>query len=175
MTIRVVRNKAGNCINFVGTTNPAYWNACLSAVVDTDDPTAINVINDIRSNIEPSTVYEFFRIPYQEFRDRDGNPFSDPQAAADYITRNANVATNVGADIEVGSNDFFDFQADVTGTTIFIDNGDAYSINELQAQDAGDGTITISKRFSNNPNNITVMQNVNHSNVTIAGSLVGGH
>ena len=173
MTIRVVRNKAGNCINFVGTTNPAYWNACLSAVVDETDPTAINVINDIRTANEPDTVYEFFRIPYTEFVDKDGNGFGDANAVAEYITSNANVATNVGNDILVGSNDSFDFQTDVSGTTIFIDNGDAYSINELQALDAGDGTITITKRFSSNPENVTVMSNLNHSNVTIAGGSAG--
>ena len=61
--IRVVRNKAGNCINFVGTTNPAYWNACLSAQVDSQDPNSINVINDIRSASAEETIYEFYRIP----------------------------------------------------------------------------------------------------------------
>ena len=60
--IRVVRNDAGNCINFVGTTNPAYWNACLSAVVDSEDPTRINVINDIRTQAAEEPVYEFYKI-----------------------------------------------------------------------------------------------------------------
>ena len=171
--IRVVRNKAGNCINFLGTTNPAYWNACLSAVINEDDANTINVINDIRSATSEDTVYEFFRIPYTEFRDKDDNPFPDATTAAEYITKNANVATNIGADIEVGPNDFFDFQRDITNTTIFIDNGDAYSINELQASDPGDGTITITKKFSNNPDNINVMFNINHSNVTIGGTPAG--
>ena len=37
MAIRIVRNDTGNCINFVGSTQPAYWNACLSAEVDAED------------------------------------------------------------------------------------------------------------------------------------------
>ena len=171
--IRIVRNKAGNCINFLGTTNPAYWNACLSAQINPDDPNAIDVINDIRSATAEGTIYEFFRIPYTEFRDADDNAFPDATTAAEYITANANVATNIGADIKVGPNDHFDFQRDVTGTTIFIDNGDAYSINELHAQDPGDGTITITKKFSNNPDNTNVMYGINHANVTIAGSSAG--
>ena len=60
--IRIVRNKAGNCINFLGTTNPAYWNACLSAQINPDDPNAIDVINDIRSATAEGTIYEFFRV-----------------------------------------------------------------------------------------------------------------
>ena len=47
MTIKIVRNDAGNCVNFVGTTNPAYWNACLSAEVDSEDPNRINIINNV--------------------------------------------------------------------------------------------------------------------------------
>ena len=171
--IRIVRNKAGNCINFLGTTNPAYWNACLSAQINPDDANSIDIINDIRSATAEDTIYEFFRIPYTEFRDADDNPFPDATTAAEYITANANVATNIGADIKVTPNDFFDFQRDITNTTIFIDNGDAYSINELLASDPGDGTITITKRFSNNPDNTNVMFGINHQNVTIGGSSAG--
>ena len=69
MTIKIVRNEAGNCVNFVGTTNPAYWNACLSAEVDSEDPTRINVLNNIRTSDPADPVYEFYKIP---FTDRAG-------------------------------------------------------------------------------------------------------
>ena len=90
MAIRIVRNQDGNCITFQGSTNPVYWNACLSAEVDAENPDRINVINDIRSADGP-TVYEFFKIPFTEFRDADGNSFATAQDAADYITVNARV------------------------------------------------------------------------------------
>lgn len=91
--IRVVRNDSGNCINFIGTTNPAYWNACLSAEVDSEDATRINIINDIRTQLESDTVYEFYKIPYTEFEDADGNAFATSQDCADYITAPATAIT----------------------------------------------------------------------------------
>ena len=171
--IRVIRNASGNCINFVGTSNPAYWNGCLTAEVDDIDPTRINIINKVRTIEEERTVYEFFRIPFDNFSDADGNPFADATETALYITQNANVVTNRRVDVLMDPNDTIDFQRDVSNTTIFVDNGDAYSINELQAVDAGDGTISIVKRFSNNPDNVYVLLGMNHQRVTIAGSSPG--
>ena len=74
--IRVVRNDAGNCINFVGTSNPAYWNACLSAQVNNEDDQRIDIINDIRSVEQGSPVYEFYAVQYTDFTDADGNVFA---------------------------------------------------------------------------------------------------
>lgn len=90
MTIRIVRNQDGNCINFVGSSNPAYWNACLSAQVDSEDADRINVINDIRTG-GGDPVYEFYKVPYTEFVDADSNPFASAQDCADYITAQAHV------------------------------------------------------------------------------------
>ena len=67
MAIRVTRNDAGNCITFVGSTNPVYWNSCLSAQINEDNDNNIDVINDIRSVEEGTTVYEFFNIPLHGF------------------------------------------------------------------------------------------------------------
>ena len=47
MAIRIERNEAGNCINFHGSSNPTYWNACLSGEVDADDSNVVNVVNDV--------------------------------------------------------------------------------------------------------------------------------
>jgi len=69
MSIRIVRNDTGNCINFVGSTQPAYWNACLSAEVDAEDPLRINIINDIRTVEVGETVYEFYKISFTDFVD----------------------------------------------------------------------------------------------------------
>ena len=60
MAIRIVRNDAGNCVNFYGTTNPTYWNACLSGEVDPTDATKINIINDVRTAAEGETIYDCY-------------------------------------------------------------------------------------------------------------------
>lgn len=144
MTIRVVRNDAGNCINFVGTSNPAYWNACLSASVNAEDGSRIDVINDIRTATTNETVYEFYAVPYTDFRDRDGGEFADAAAAVAYINANANVATNTGS-FTLSETDTLDFDTDDTDTTILVDNGDSYAVNSIQAVLNDDGHITINK------------------------------
>ena len=92
MAILIKRNDAGNCITFEGSSNPVYWNACLSGEVDSTTPDTINVINDIITAQTGETEYEYFRVPFTEFADEDGNAFIDAQTAADYITLKANVA-----------------------------------------------------------------------------------
>jgi len=77
MSIKIKRNEAGNCINFEGTSNPTYWNACLSGEVDSVETDAVNVINDVITANTGNTEYEFFRIPYTEFVDADGNQFAE--------------------------------------------------------------------------------------------------
>jgi len=96
MTIKIIRNDNGNCINFVGSSNPVYFNACLSAEVDDRDATLVNVINDIHTAETGSKEYEFYNIPYTEFEDKDGYSFADAAEAAEYITENGNVATVQG-------------------------------------------------------------------------------
>ena len=144
MAIRVVRNEAGNCVNFVGSTNPTYWNACLSATVDLEDSTRINVINDVRTVVEGSPVYEFYKVSYLEFRDRDDNPFADAQECADYITAEANVSGQTGAFV-LAHTDAFTFQREATDTSILVSNGDHYGVNTIQAVGQADGTISITE------------------------------
>ncbi len=91
MSIRIKRNEAGNCITFEGSSNPVYWNSCLSGEIDSSDNTLVNVINDIRTAQSGTPFYEFFRIPYTDFLDADGNSFSTTQDCVDYINQEANV------------------------------------------------------------------------------------
>lgn len=94
MSYKIVRNDEGNCINFEGSSNPSYWNNCLSAEINADDANAINVINDVVTGETGDTVYEFFRVPYTEFLDADGGSFANAQEAVDYIDAAANVPTD---------------------------------------------------------------------------------
>ena len=71
MAIKIVRNNQGNCINFYGSSNPTYWNTCLSGEVDSTDNTLVNVKNDINSPEAGLTQYIFFQIPYTEFIDQN--------------------------------------------------------------------------------------------------------
>ena len=91
MTISVRRNAAGNCVTFLGSSQPVYWNACLSCEEDATIPGTINLINNIRSS-PGETYYEKYRIPYTEFTDADDNPFASVGDCVAYI----NAACSVG-------------------------------------------------------------------------------
>lgn len=131
MAIKIVRNTAGNCITFRGTTNPTHFNACLSGEVDAVDATLVNVVNDIQTADTGTTKYEFFNIPFTDLLDADGVGFADAQAAADYITLNGNVSAP--EDIRVGYRGVYDASLavtpDVTDVNYTPENGDWYYIN----------------------------------------------
>ena len=140
MAIRISRNEAGNCINFIGSTQPAYWNACLSAVVNAADSNRVDIINDIRSANEAETAYEFYAVDYTDFADRDGVVFTSAQAMVEYINSNANVAgvSAVGTDL---TGESVDFRLDQTSTSVIMDNGAHYGVNTIKAVADTDGTI----------------------------------
>ena len=143
MGIRIVRNSAGNCVNFIGSSNPAYWNACLSAEEDANVPGTVNVINDIRTLTEGTTQYEFYQLPFDNFVRADGTAFTSASQAAAYITAEANVASNTG-EFVLSEYDSIDFRLDQTGTTILLlDNGDAYAVNSIRAAANSSGHIDI--------------------------------
>ena len=101
MAIRITRNEAGNCITFVGSSNPAYWNACLSAQINAEDSTRFDIINDVRTENDADTQYEFYAVAASDFADKDGNVFTTAQAAVDYVNANANVigVSSTGTDL----------------------------------------------------------------------------
>ena len=160
MAIRIVRNEAGNCINFYGASNPTYWNACLSGEVDSTDDTLVNVVNDIITAETGKKQYEFFRIPFTEFTNKDGNSFSDAQEAADYITVNANVVGLGGGGTDLTDIDVC-FKLDDTSTSIMLDNGFSYGVNTIKAVDTGDGLITIKSQLGD----IVHFTKLDHTNV----------
>ena len=171
MAIRIVRNDAGNCVNFYGTTNPTYWNACLSGEVDPTDNTKINIINDIRTAAEGETIYEFYQMEFTEFADADGNTFATAQEAADYITEKANVHGNDGTGYALTSTDTLDMSRDATNTTVLFDDGSAHAVNSIQAVVADDGTITIQTK-GDEPT--ALYTGLFHTNVYIGGNLITG-
>ena len=164
MTIKITRNEAANCINFVGSTNPAYFNACLSAEVNAEDSTRFNVINDIRTSTSPTTQYEFYAVEYTDFSDKDGNVFVDAQAAVDYVNENANVANNTGR-FQLGATDTIDFSVDPTETTVLLGNGDAYAVNSIRASANDDGHIDIIKHSAD----VVIYGDLRLANASIGG------
>ena len=142
MAIRIQRNEEGNCINFYGSSNPTYWNACLSGEVDSTDTNTVNVINDIITSQTGTTQYEFFRVPFTEFVDAEGNGFADAQTTADYITEKANVVGLGGGGTDLTGQDVC-FKLDDTNTSVMLDNGYSYGVNTIKAVDNGDGLIQI--------------------------------
>ena len=168
--IKVIRNDAGNCVNFVGTSNPAYWNACLSAQLNAEDNSRIDVINDIRTQEEGETVYEFFAIPYTDFSDADGNGFATATEAAAYITEKANVHSNTGS-FALTADETLGFSLDATSTSIIFTNGDSYGVNTIKAVDTGDGLITIKQ---NTDEGAVLYSGLHHGNALVNGASVAG-
>tara|TARA_R110002074_G_scaffold123454_1_gene258920 strand:+ start:666 stop:3404 length:2739 start_codon:yes stop_codon:yes gene_type:complete len=140
--IKIIRNEQGNCINFEGSSNPTYWNACLSGEVDSEDANAVNVINDVITSETGVTEYEFYKIPFTEFSDKDGNAFANATEAAEYITAQANVIGLGGGGTDLNGVDLC-FSLDDTSTSILLDNGYHYGVNAIQAIAHADGTIHI--------------------------------
>ena len=151
MTIRVSRNEEGNCVTFVGSSNPAYWNACLSAVVNSDDPTRFNIVNDIRSSNSDDIQYEFYAVEFADFADKDGNVFTSAQEAVDYINVNANVLGVSDIGIDLNGIDV-NFRLDDTNTSIIMDNGSAFGVNTIQAVANADGTVHLHAVSPSKPN-----------------------
>ena len=141
MAIRIERNEQGNCINFHGSSNPTYWNACLSGEVDPSVADTVNVVNDIITSQTGVKEYEFFQIPYTEFTDKDGNGFSTAQECADYITTNANVVGLGGGGTDLAGVDVC-FKLDDTSTSVMLDNGYSFGVNTIKAI-AESGNISI--------------------------------
>jgi len=179
MSIRISRNAEGNCINFIGSSNPAYWNACLSAVINADDNTRLDVINDIRSANDADTQYEFYAMDYTDFADKDGNSFADAQAAVDYINANANVTgvSDTGTDL---TDILVNFRLDDTSTSIIMDNGSAFGVNTIKAVGDVDGTIHIHAIGAGVPSGSTEasihkhFEKLIHTNVSVNGTAVAG-
>ena len=163
MAIRIVRNNNGNCVTFVGSSQPAYWNACLSGEVNDDDNTRVNVVNDIRTTDTDNPIYEFFAVPYTEFQDADGNSFADATAAAAYITEKANV---IGGAIEIDAITTVDFSRDNTLTSIVTSLGDSFAVNAIKAVAESDGTISIAENTSSGVN---LYEKIRKQNITIEG------
>jgi hypothetical protein len=179
MTIRISRNEAGNCINFVGTTNPAYWNACLSAQINSVNSDNVDIINDIRTEADAEIRYEFFDVPYAEFSDKDGNDFDTVQDCVDYINANANV---VGLSEEVGKDMTgidINFRLDATSTTVLLDNGFSFPVNSIKAVPDTDGTVHINAIATGSPDTGTEttrkhLEKIEVGRVYVDGTLVPG-
>ena len=170
MSIKILRNEQGNCINFEGSSNPTYWNACLSGEVDSGDSNAVNVVNDVITSETGTTEYEFYKIPYTEFIDRDGNGFADAQEAADYITAQANVIGLGGSGTDLNGVNVC-FSLDDTSTSILLDNGYHYGVNAIQAISHSDGTIHI---VSVSGGDITYFYGLEVGNACIGAGVIAG-
>lgn len=168
MAIKIVRNEAGNCVTFQGSSNPVYWNACLSGEVDSVDSNTVNVKNDIRSIAEDRTIYEFFRIPYTEFLDADGNSFASAQATADYITQEANVLGSIGEQIAADT-DTFDFFLESRDHTVIMSTGDYFPVNTIHAV-----LDTDTMKITSIVGSKTYYSNINLDNVSIDGVALTG-
>lgn len=162
--IKVVRNDAGNCVNFLGTSNPAYWNGCLSAEVDSEDNTRVNVINSVRTIQVGETVYEYFKIPFTKFQDENGNGFATAQDAVDHIIAKCNAAGSTGTFV-YGPTETIDVAYNSSGTGLLFDTGDSFVLGGVRAVANDDGKIDIRQHAGSK----ILYQDIVHTNVLIAG------
>ena len=172
MTIKVVRNEAANCINFDGSSVPAYFNACLSASVSGDN---VNVKNDIRSFEIGQDFFEFSNIHYTVFRDKDNNTFTDAQAAADYITLNGNVAAPTDVNIGyLGGYNANTNTPDITTDLSGFKNGDWYFVTAAGSQTlsgvAYDLKVNDQVKFTHSSQTWSVIADSNARLIDIEGS-----
>ena len=164
MSIRITRNENGNCITFIGSSQPAYWNSCLSGQVNSEDATRINVVNDVRTTDSANPVYEFFGVPYTEFQDKDGSSFADSATTAAYITAQANVVS--GGTVQFGATDAISFSRDNTNTSILTSIGNNYGVNSIVAVGEADGTISINENVAGGS---TLIKSIRSAYVTVSG------
>ena len=111
--------------------------------------------------------YEFFNIPYTEFRDADGNSFTSAAAAKIYIDAQANVGVGAGRRL-LGELDTLNFSLDGTGTSILIDNGDSYGVNTITAVANSDNHINI----LTHTNDVVLFKDLRLGKASINGSTV---
>ena len=170
MAIRVARNAAGNCVVFYGQTNPVYFNACLSAEVDGN---YISVRNDIASVIDENgggNEYEFYQIPYTEFRDADNASFESAQATADYINGIGNVTDVPTSGQSFAPGETANFYRDETSTSVLFSNGDHHGVNSIKAIVKDNGRVGI---FTINAD--VELYEYDYEDMLIGGSSAGGN
>ncbi len=150
MTIRVIRNESGNCVQFEGTTLPVYWNSCLSARANQSAPDHIDVVNDIETGQTGVEKQELTNIHYTEFADKNGSAFNNVDEAIEYINVNANVLGTTGNGVDL-LGETVCFTLDDTSTSIMVDNGYSFGVNTIKAVANADGTIHIISNNSSSP------------------------
>jgi hypothetical protein len=169
MTIQIKRNNAGNCITFVGSSKPVYFNSCLSGRVNPDDSSRIDIINDINTTDVNNPAFEFFAVDYTLFRDADNNSFATAQEAADYITAQGNTIGNTGT-FELQGHNSLSFTKTTDGLTVLVDNGDAHALETLSARvDQNDNTKL---EITNHTASRVLYSNITPSNVLYDNSLL---
>ncbi len=174
MTIQIKRNNAGNCITFVGSSKPVYFNSCLSGRVNPDDNSRIDIINDINTTDINNPAFEFYAVDYTLFRDADNNSFATAQDAADYITAQGNTIGNTGT-FELQDHNSLSFTKTTDGLTVLVDNGDAHALETLSARvDVNDNTkLEITNHTASRVlySNITPSNVLYNDNLLLTGSI----
>jgi hypothetical protein len=168
MSIQIVSNPNANAIELRGTNRGVFYNACLSGAVNLTDGDRVDILNDVRTSAEGSTVYEAYAIHYSELLDGEGNGFANAQEAADYITSECNQIVGSGAKV-VGPTGAISFNLDQTHTTILISDGSAFPVNSIKAVAGADGHIEI---WEHGDNGVQLYDDIYLAFCTAAGSLV---
>lgn len=179
MTIRIQRNAAGNCIEFVGSSLPAYYNFLLLAQLNAEDPTRVDILNDARTNEKGNTEFEFYALDFNDYSDGDGAAFPSASAMVAYFNGKARALGYTTDDgVSLAGLDV-DFRIDATETTILLSIGEYFPVNAMKAVADEDGTIHIYVLSDGTPINGVEAEaerysELDHTMVSIDGVTVGG-
>ena len=91
MPIRIERDRVGNVIKFHGTSNPQFPNNILTAELNSDDANRVDIYNVVGTTASRKH-YEFFALPYTDFRDADNASFASATDVVNYINTAANAS-----------------------------------------------------------------------------------
>lgn len=179
MAILIKRNAAGNCIEFIGSSLPAYYNFILSAQINAEDPTRVDILNDARTSEKGNTEFEFYALDFTDYADADGNVFTSAAEMVTYFNSKARAlgfTTDDGVDL-TGLD--IDFRLDATETTILLSIGEYFPVNAMKAVADDDGTILIYVLSDGTPINGVEAEaerysQLDHTRASIDGVLIGG-
>ena len=170
MAFQVVRNDVGNIVEFRGSSQPVYFNGALSAIVDPISADTVNIINRIQSvdiTALSGRSYEFYQIPYTEWRDGNDDSFPTALSAVSYINTQVDVAILTVDDSSGYNGILTSFYAPSGGNVTQLLSADVYTPLVASVYEVYDENILSAQNISNGtiPKNIVYSSNESFSAV----------
>jgi len=122
MAFKIIRNSDGNYVSFEGSTAPIFFNSSLTAEIDPTDSNLINVVNTVGTGDNADKTYEYFRIPFTDWQDRDGNSFANASEVVSYFNSAANVSSNIKSGYWYQNSSYYSLGSDHTSNPDVVED-----------------------------------------------------